>query len=125
MAEQPKPEGKTVVLLNRGLRSYKTSVGLLEPGSSVSLPEAEAKGLMVYRDLVDAAKAMPQQAAKHKALEDENAKLKKQLADLSSGDHTARIKELEAALEAGEKENARLTDQVEKLQAKVEKLKDK
>lgn len=127
MADQDKKE-KSIVLLNRGLRTYKTSVGDIPRGESLAVPEAEAKKLMAYRDLQDASKAMPQQAAKHAALEAENEDLRKQLSAASSTDVTAlnaRIAELEASLEAGEKENEKLKDALEKAQAKIEKLKDK
>lgn len=65
-----------IVVFNRGIRKYKTSRGELNPQTSISLPEKEAKDLLDYPDVVNFSKVSPDAAAKMKELEKENAALK-------------------------------------------------
>jgi hypothetical protein len=72
---------KTVI--NRGVRIYHLKVGsdgkprTLGPGKSIEcLDEAEFKALSGYRDIADADKIMPHNAAKIDALEMQLQKLK-------------------------------------------------
>jgi hypothetical protein len=75
--------GKTIVLINRGMRTFHVSGGRsLPPGGSIELLENEAKSMLGYSDLVDAAKAAPALGDAIDALRSENAALKKKIMEL-------------------------------------------
>lgn len=80
--EQPKEE-KKVVLLNQGKRSFQTKSGLLKPGESLEVGEAEAKDLLHYGgEIVDASKIV--KGAHSADLRAENEKLKAENVELKA-----------------------------------------
>lgn len=83
MSEEKKEhkEGKKITVLNRSTKSYQTSVGWLAPNEAQEVPEAEAKGLLDYPNMVDAAKYVSPEMADAK-LREENYSLKQEVADL-------------------------------------------
>lgn len=77
--------GKTIVIINRGQRTYHVSGGRsLPPGGSVELLENEAKSLLGYQDLVDAKKAAPALGQAMDELQAENARLKAEIENLKA-----------------------------------------
>ena len=73
-----------IVVLNRGLRTFTTSAGPLPPGGSIELGAKEAAVLLDYNgEVVDADKAMPEQARTLRALKAENKALRAELAKLA------------------------------------------
>ncbi len=74
-----------VMILNRGPRSYHLLDGtILGPGLSAEVSEAEAKGLLDYKDLVDASKIVKSPSTD--ALRKENAELRRQLEAAKRGE---------------------------------------
>ena len=83
MAE--KKEEKKVRVLNRGHRNYQLSgKRVLKPGQALEVSGKEAKLLLGQRDIVDAAKVVPQ-SEEDKDLKKENARLKAENAKLKGG----------------------------------------
>lgn len=81
MAEA-KAEGK-VPVLNRGRRTFHLADGkLLKPGQGCEVSAEEAKGLLEYKDLVDARKVVKLPSTSK--IEAENAELKKQNDELKA-----------------------------------------
>lgn len=72
---------KKVSLLNQGAATYKTSRGALKPGGSLALPEGEAQALLGYPGIVDASKVVAPVGDEVAQLREENAQLKKLVAD--------------------------------------------
>lgn len=72
---------KMKAVFNKGQRPYHTTQGVLQPQQSIEVPEAEAKSLMDYFDIVDADKVSPKASAQMKDLKAENQKLKAELAE--------------------------------------------
>jgi len=65
----------TMVVMNCGPSKVGTSKGILGPGDSVELPLAEAKKLLKYHDIKDAALKVPAHADEIGRLKAENAEL--------------------------------------------------
>lgn len=76
---------KTILLMNRSLRTIHTSKGALAPDSTLEVGESEAKDLMDYAGIIDAAKFIKpsnnevELRAENESLKKENAALKEQL----------------------------------------------
>jgi hypothetical protein len=108
-----------VAVINQGGGKYSTSRGELCPKSGISLPEAEAKKLCGYRDVVLASSVVD--ATGDAALAKENAGLKAQVAELlkklgAPDDKDAQIAELQGKVDEflKAKTKADLTDLQEK-----------
>lgn len=98
------------VLMNKGPRTYGLKDGkdkegnpvkrILPPGGSIeALDDEEAKHYLGYRDIVDAAKAVPAVTDKIKVLTEERDALKAKVADLEErltkyekDDHDGKVK---------------------------------
>lgn len=85
----------STVIINRGVRTWTLKPGkdkegkpvarILPPGGSIEcLDDAEAKDLVGYKDLVDAAKSVPAVTDKVKVLTEERDALKAQVVDLQA-----------------------------------------
>jgi len=96
-----KPEVKMVAVMNQGVAPHSTSVGMLRPGQSVEVPEAEAKKLCAYRDIVLASSVVPS-IGKAETLQAENAVLRGKIADMEKqlGESTGKVTDLSGRLKA-------------------------
>jgi cell division protein FtsB len=95
---------KTIVVLNQGARSFTTSVGILEIGKSLELPEKEALNLLDYHGIIDA------------------SKLVKTASNVDAVAEVGHLKNENAHLKA---ENSKLKSTVEKLEADIAELEEK
>ena len=75
-----KPAAKTVTIMNQGIRTFHTDGGgVLKPGASIMVSEAEAKELLEYPELRDLAKIAPKTQETMNKLKADNDRLQKEL----------------------------------------------
>jgi len=118
--QKPEEQKSRIVVLNQGQMTYTMRPGpngeprILEPGSSIeTLDDQEAKDLLDYHTIVDAAKVMPAAVAESKKLQarikeltEENAELRKQLgasAPVASNEPASPVSATPAAKKSGKK----------------------
>lgn len=75
------PKARTITVLNRSTKAYHTSKDWLRPNESQSLPEDEAKKILEYPGMIDAAKFISPESLDQK-LREENVELKSKIVEL-------------------------------------------
>ena len=83
MSEEKAVAVKMVDVINQGGCTHITSKGPLGPNCGMSLPEAEANKMLVYRYIVRA-DSIVKSVGDSSALKDENAALKAKVAELQA-----------------------------------------
>lgn len=79
-------EEKLVSIYNKGGRVFRTSRGPLAPDAKLLLPEAEAKALLCYPEVIETGKMSARDSRTISQLREENAKLKAELESLKKKD---------------------------------------